>query len=877
MTSLHSTILKLFAEHPERTAYRLQRDAGVYRALKRGKARQQALQLSAFLQEKGVGPGDRVVLISENGPEWPVAALAVLNLRAVLVPMAAIASPLEVENTLKSASPKFCFFSRSLPGVRRLEEILKSEQIASFGWDLQSEEPLAGIGTQTLELDQLASEKDTALLIYTSGTTGQPKGVPITHGNILSNALAATKVIAATENDRFVSVLPLSHMFEFTAGFVFAALGGAEVTYVKSLRPDDLLKALQNSKATMFLAVPLLFEVIGRNLQKKLQALPAPVPAAFTIFSRLTRAFPQLGKFFFYPVHRSLGGHLRFLGAGGAKLHPQTFEFFRGLGITVLQGYGLTETSPVLTFTTQENAAPDHVGAALPGVELGIFNEKAEKLPLGQEGEIWAKGPNIFGGYLDPQHNKDVFQNGWFKTGDLGTLDEQGLLRITGRKKDIIVTAAGKNVYPEEIEGLLLASGNFLEVAVLGMKDQAGHEKITLVAVPDRAQFPGMNQEQIREQAKARARETTHALADYKWPQRTEIFFTELPKTSTRKVKKHELRKALEAEALNAKAAAPAGANLDLSIPLERAIAEGIAEITRQDASSVRLDDLLAQGLGLDSLTFVELLGRVENQFHAQIEGVEFASIQTVRDLVRALEFLATQKAPKRKKRVWFSDFSPRANRRLLWRIPRRIFNSLLRIYLQLRHHLHVDGLENLEGNSAYVFTPNHSSHFDLLSLASALPHRLVQKTFAVAAKDYFFDRTWKALGARILVNAIPFDRKGRVNESMEKCRAALASGDSLVIFPEGTRSPDGELQDFKPGVGQLLAGKENVRAVPVLIEGAFQIMPKGTSKPGPGKLRIRFGKPISFQGISADSEGYKKVVERLRAEVVDLSRGRLH
>lgn len=201
----------------------------------------------------------------------------------------------------------------------------------------------------------------------------------------------------------------------------------------------------------------------------------------------------------------------------------------------------------------------------------------------------------------------------------------------------------------------------------------------------------------------------------------------------------------------------------------------------------------------------------------------------------------------------------------------------MVRVFLQLRYNLEVDGLENLRSGGPFLFAPNHSSHFDLLSIASALPHRMVNRTFAVAAKDYFFNRTWKALGARVFVNAIPFDRKSRVTESMQACREALDSGYSLVIFPEGTRSPNGMLQEFKPGVGQLLASHPKAFAVPVFIDGAYQIMPKGSKGPGPGKLKVRFGKPISFRDWSASAESYRGVVERIRAEVVDLSRGRLN
>ena len=877
--SLHQTILALLASRGDSVAFRLQRESGGYREVTAAQARDRALRLAAYLKSQGVGAGDRVLLVSENGPEWGLAALAVLNLRAVLVPVAAIGSNLEIENTFRSARPKFCVYSLEIASARHLAELVRAEGVPAIAWRLQSEEPLAEWTRvqEPLSMDTEAREGDVAVLIYTSGTTGTPKGVPISHGNILANARAVKQVIEVSDRDHCVSVLPLSHMLEFTGGFVLPMLVGAGITYIKGLKPEDLLRALRDTRATVLIAVPLLFEVIARNLQGKLDGLPTPFRALFDAFARWTTSHPPLGRLLFFPVHRALGGQIRFFVAGGSKLQAHTFEFFRGLGITLLQGYGLTETSPVLTLTTHATAGPDNVGRALPGLDLGIFRDDGTRLGPGQEGEIWAKGPSVFAGYLDPDHDRGAFQDGYFRTGDLGTLDSQGLLRITGRKKDIIVTAAGKNVYPEEIEGLVLGSHLFLEAAALGMKDASGHEKIVLVLVPDRAKFPGKSVDEVRTLAAERATAITRELADYKWPQRIEVLFTELPKTSTRKVKKHELRKMLEQKATPGAGAAK-GEALNLADPLEGTIARGIAEITRADPDRIRLADSLAKDLGLDSLTFVELVGQVESKFSTRIEGVDFAAIVTVADLVGALQFAAASKKRFRLfGRVFFADFAPRANQSLLWRVPRRLANLLFRRRLRNRHALAVQGLENLAGGGPFVFTPNHSSHFDLLSIAGSIPPALVHRTFAVAAKDYFFNKTLKAIAARAFVNAIPFDRKGRVNESMRHCREVLDTGDSLVIFPEGTRSPTGELQAFKAGVGQLLAGHPAARAVPVYIDGAYRIMPKGSKGPGEGTLRVVFGRPVSFRDLPADPEGYRQVAERLRAEVVDLSRGRLH
>lgn len=870
--TLHETILNLSFERGKRKAYALQKEGGGYRELFWEEYGDMVLRLSTFLKREGLGSGDRLLLYSENAPEWTAIALAAMNIGATVVPVAAIGSFLEIKNTIVDAQPKISILSTRVAASRQVQEFLQSEGKSFFLWDLQQNQPvenwLAGLSKDEIRSQPVDA---LALLIYTSGTTGSPKAVPISHGNILFDAQAVLQVVKVQSGERLVGVLPLSHLFEFTGGFVTPALVGATVTYVKSLKAEDLVLALRDTKATILIGVPLLFEIIGRNLKAKLEEAPQPLKYFFESGISISSKNPRWGKVFFYPIHRALGGHLKFFMAGGSRLQPQTFEFFRSIGIPILQGYGLTETSPVLTVTTLETAAPDHVGRPIPGVDVRIFDDNGIERPIGQEGEIWAKGPNVFRGYLNPEHSKGIFFQDWFRTGDLGTKDAQGLIRITGRKKDIIVTAAGKNVYPEEIESEVLASGKFLEACVLGLQDSSGHEKVGLVVVPDRTKFPGLGFPEIQKQSIDLAQTLCRGLAEYKWPQKIEVLFDELPKTSTRKIKKHEVKKILK-ERQSTDTSEKKGQGLDLSKPLESTIATTLQEITQIDSKTIRLQDSLSKDLGLDSLTFVELVSSVEKKFQVKIEGIDFASIQTIQDLVSALEFASKPARPKRFwEKVFFTEFSPFENTRLSWKLARGLVNAILRWKIQVRYDLEVYGLENLSRDAAFVFTPNHSSHFDLLSLAASLPKNKIHSTFAVAAKDYFFNKTWKALAARIFVNAIPFDRKGRVNESMEKCRQALLQGGNLIIFPEGTRSPNGQLQDFKPGVAQLLAGQKNVCAVPVFIDGAYQIMPKGSKFPGKGKLRIRYGKPLSFSDFSSDTDSYRKIAEILRTEVQNL------
>ncbi len=870
--TVSATVLELCAMRAEGPALRLQNEVGDgYRALTWGQYRDQSLRFSSFLASKGVGPGDRVLIASENGPEWTIAALATFNLGATLVPVAYVATAAEVQNVAREAKPKFAIYSVRATSTQELVKIGAGPHLV---WDLQQPDPLAlWINGQIPAEIRIGNPADDAVLIFTSGTTGTPKAVPLTHENILVNAGDVRDLVTVTEKDHLVGVLPLSHMFEFTTGWLVPMLAGARVTYVKSLKADDLVKALKDSRATFLIAVPLLFEIISRGLQTKFAALPRPVGKLFGVFMNLVKAFPALGKVLFFFVHRAFGGRVRFFVSGGSRLQPETFSFFEGLGIRVLQGYGLTETSPVLTAPSPEEAEADSVGRALQHVEIGIFSEKGERLPSGVEGEIWAKGPSVFRGYLNPEHNKGVFQDGWFRTGDLAVMDFRGVIRITGRMKDIIVTAAGKNVYPEEVESVVLQTGKFLEATVFGLKEDGGGERVVLVVVPDRSKFPaGLGEADLARQAQRVAMESCRALSDYKNPQRVEVWFTELPKTITRKVKKHEVRKLLidaEARAGEARSKKAAGAGLDLNDKLEKAVADAIQVIRRIPMDQVRLSDALVQDIGLDSLTFVELICNVEKRFDAQIEPIEFASVTTVETLVEALR-KSLGAGPKQASRpVKFVEFSPRDNFNLLLAFPRRFLNVFLRAALKIHYSLDVEGRENILEGGPFVFTPNHASHFDTLAIMAAIPGRDVHHTFAVAAKDYFFNKSWKALGARLLINALPFDRRARIDESMRLCREVLQEGGSLVIFPEGTRSPTGQIQEFRPGVGQLLAGQSKVKAVPVYIAGAWDILPKGARAPRWGvKLRVVFGRPVDLSDLPATHEGCLETARRLEKEV---------
>lgn len=885
-TTIPACLLPRMTQHRSGGGFAQQKETGGYRELEWSEYLDRVLRLSSALRAQGIGAGDRVALLAENCPEWGIAALATLNLGACIVPIAAMSTGTEAQGILAKAKPKFCFFSKTTSAFRLLNT---NDLPPHFAWDMQSREPLAEFmgGHAPLGINPAnTSPEATAVLIYTSGTTGMPKGVPLSHKNILTNVIDITEHIYADAEDSVVSVLPMSHMLEFTGGFLLPIYLGASVTYVKSLRADDILRVMRERGCTILLAVPLLFEVIARTMEQKFAKMPKPVAAYFNWARRVTSRLPGAGKILLFPIHRAFGGKLRFFMAGGAKLPAWVYDFFSSLGIKILQGYGLTETAPVLSVASMQNAGPTHVGWPLRHVELELRNEQGVVVAEGEEGEVCVRGDSIFSGYENPEHNAGSLREGWFFTGDLGRRTPERYLEITGRKKDIIVTPGGKKVYPEELETLLVRTGKFLEVCVLGIKDAQGHEKITAVVRPDRAKlgFEMMNGtaaseaetlQRLQDLAEGVIATALEGHSDYMQPQKVIVWESDFPKTHTRKVKRFELREILARAAVGEKAQPKAGEGLNLENAVERTIGEAIGAIIKRPAEDLRRQDRLQLHLGLDSLTFVEVIGVVERKFLLKIENIEFAQVDTLGDLVQTVKNLQAEQSKgvaKIDKEPLFAEFSPLSGLAPLWRYPRMVTTEAIRAALKLFCRIERQGaVETLRTPEALIFTANHSSHFDSLSIVATLPRSRVARTFTVAAKDYFFDRAWKSFFFRLLLNAVPFDRKKRVDEGMRKCREIIDHDGSLIIFPEGTRSPSGKLQSFKPGVATLLCRNPKVRAVPVYIDGAYQVFPKGSRLPRPHKVKIVYGKPISFVDFDSTPENYVKVAKILEQEVEKL------
>ncbi len=509
-------------------------------------------RLAGGLLKLGLKPKDHIGILGENRPRWCASYLAIQRMGGICVPLDSMMSDVEIHHIIKESGVKAVLVTDKFLGI-----VLDAEVEDLTIIDIDN-----GNRTGTLKFDDVLLDEgskpqfpkigldDLAAIIFTSGTTGYSKGVMLTHRNLASNVASIYSIILLDEDSSFVSVLPLHHTFEATAGFLFPIYIGASITYARSLKSKELLEDIANNNANLMVGVPLLFEKMYQGITRKLQKLPIVKKSMINLFYQISKGASALGKkdmgrTLFKSLREKAGlNTIKYFVSGGAALPPYIAEFFNLLGIRLFQGYGLTETSPVLTVNYPDDPQHESVGLPIPGVELKIFDKNEAGI-----GEIAARGDNIFKGYYKNEAaTKEAFRDGWFLTGDLGWIDDEGFLYITGRKKNLLVTGGGKNVYPEEIEALLNKQDHILESLVLGVPRPGGRgDEVEALIVPDyefldkEADEKGIEwtPEKIEEVIKKEVEEVCKNLAEYKRIKKFSIHTEEFAKTSTKKIKRY--------------------------------------------------------------------------------------------------------------------------------------------------------------------------------------------------------------------------------------------------------------------------------------------------------------------------------------------------
>jgi len=878
-------LLELFEtstkRHATRVAMRIERD-GRNEQYTYADMRELATRAAGFLASEGIKPGDRVMLVSHNAPEWGMTYFGVLKTGASCIPVDPESSIDEIVNFARAGEAAGIVISTKLRDEHaELKEKLTAVGLSPKIWvfdevfeipDEQTEDERLALLPARVTAQSLAS------LIFTSGTTGRPKGVMLSHRNLTSMVSMLSSVFDMTTKDGVLSVLPLHHTFEFSTGFLTPLSRGAQITYLPELTGDALARAIKNGHVTGMVGVPALWELLHRRIKNKLYErsdwIGRTADTMIKANAWLRDNTPlNLGPVVFYPIHEGLGGRIRYFISGGSALSETIQKDFQGLGFTILEGYGLTEASPVLTVTRPENRMlTGSVGRPLPGVEVKISEPDASGV-----GEVIARGPNVMLGYFaDESATREALVERWLYTGDLGKLDDDGNLFLVGRSKEIIVDTNGKNVYPDELEEIYANSPHVKELSIVGLPDGIG-EKVACLVVADDEYDITLSRAELRRKVEEHFREVSASLPYYKRVKVLQFTDIELPRTATRKVKRAEVITILEALGSNNKAntAAPSETAADSQT---RWLAGIVANVTNRPQSEISLNSRLAE-LGFDSLMFVELAAAIENAGGSITAPERLNEAQDMRELASVVSRRPGASASREG-----SSARP-DNRRnedeeihvpsLVSRAGTRAGDVLQRLFYDRFLETHYEGRSNIPVHTNFIVAANHSSHLDMGLTKMALAES-GKDMVVLAAADYFFDTKYKRAVMENFTNLVPMERTGSLRQSLRHASSFLNRGYNALIFPEGTRSLTGEIAEFKPVIGYL-ALHTGVGILPVYLEGTHDAMPKGSNIIKNRKVGARIGRYLESADLEAMTKGlpraeaYRLIAARVKHEVENL------
>ncbi|MBI3670879.1 MAG: AMP-binding protein [Acidobacteria bacterium] len=905
---------------PDRPAVDVQRRESVER-FSYAELRLMAERTASFLAARGIAPGERCAILADNDAIWCAAYLGVLRLGGVAVPLDTAYKPKQIAALLRDSGAKILFLA-----PKYLAAAQEAVTLASASTELVL---LGGAAAGLNSFDEIlaqpatplppcpATRSDPAVTLYTSGTTSDPKGVVLTHGNLLAEMESVFEVVHVNERDSILGVLPLFHALAQLANLLLPFAVGARVIFLEAVNSAELLRALRDRGATLFCCVPQYFYLIHQRVTQEVAAASLATRLAFRTLLGLNgflreKAKINLGPRMFRRVHDVLGREMRLLVTGGSRLDAAVNRDLYRLGFNLLQAYGLTESCGAATVTRPGSKYSDSVGPPLPGVEVKIAPPERSSDNGAQDGEVLIRGDIVMQGYFNrPDANAEALASGWLHTGDLGYLDGEGRLHITGRSKEIIVLSSGKNIYPEEIEAHYLQSPFIKELCVMGLArpDEPAAERLHAVVVPD---F-----EVLRERKVLNAREilryeieglSVH-LPSHKRILGYEIWTEELPRTTTRKLKRFEIERRQRER--NEPAGGPDGAAQLLSEEdrawaarpeVARAL-ELIREAAKQRAA-IRPDANIELELGLDSMERVELLTELQTLFGAQVPDEVAHRIYTVRELVEAvLASAADGRTAELCSRAGLAagsvngdtwgkllDATPEDDPELNALLkPQPVFTPVMFLIFKLGYLLarvvfrfRVAGRENLPQQGPFLLCPNHQSYLDAFFLASALPYRVFANVFFVGASEYFVNPLARWFARKI--NLVPVDPDVNLLRAMQAGAFGLRHGKVLVLFPEGERSIDGAPKKFKKGA-LILSLHLHAPIAPVALDGVYDIWPRGYAPRwraflpgGPGRVSLRFGVTLPPPGelpaevsLSQAESRYAEDAQRLRDVVLEM------
>ncbi len=766
-----------------------------------------------------INNNDRVVIFAENRPSWLYAFHSIWQNSGIALPIDYLSSAKEIAYILADSTPKYIFYTTERKEV--LDEALK---IINFTPELICLNDFENLPTTTNTNPLITiDENETAVIIYTSGTTGSPKGVMLSFKNIETNIYGVTKGVEIfSQNRNTMILLPLHHIFPLIGSFVAPLSVGATLAISPSMASEDIISTLNDNKISIVIGVPRLYSAIRKGIKDKINK--SVIAKILFSVAAATHSY-SFSRTIFKTVHKKFGGNIQYMISGGAALDPIVARDFQILGFEILEGFGMTEAAPMITFTRPGAVKIGSAGQALHGTEIEIRDQ-----------EIVARGKNIMKGYYNkPEETNEVIKEGWLYTGDIGHIDKNGFLFITGRKKEIIVLSNGKNINPVEIEFQLESLLPFSQELAVFEKDDI----LQMVIFPDRKKVAELNIKNIEEEIKTKGIDVYNStVSSYKRILKFHVAFEELPKTRLGKVQRFKLAQSIN----NTNIKKPKIADFNSK---EYTLIKGHIEDDKNIV--VYPDDHLEIDLGLDSLDKVSLQVFIENTFGVKINADKLADYETVRKLS---EFVNKMKTKISIDKVnWSSIVKEKANIKL----PKSDVTSWFlvkfsKIFFKVYFRFHAKGKEKIPVQ-ACIIAPNHQSFFDGMFVASFLKSKTLRNSFFYTKSKHVKYNWLRKFADRN--NIIIVDTEQDLKYSIQSLAEALKIGKNVVIFPEGTRSTNGELGEFKKTFS-ILSKELNVPVVPVVINGAYKVLPKGSRFPKPfKKICVEFLDPIFPLGHS--------------------------
>ena len=769
------------------------------------------------------------LIIMENRPEWVYSFYSVWDKKEVNVVLDASSNPNEIAYVISDSQPKTIICSDFSE-----ERILEAITIANY----QDKARIINIDKENIDFNSIGSEYDnvtlqnpegdeTAVMLYTSGTTGSPKGVMLSSNNIIGEIDGIVEKDVLQANDQMIALLPFHHILPLMATLLLPLREGASIVFVEKIASKEILDVLEKNNVSVMVGVPRVFKLFYDSIKQQIQA-KFITRKIYAIAEKINSK--RFSRIIFSKVHKKFGGHLNVMVSGGAKLDPEIATFFNVLGFTVCEGYGLTETSPVLAVNSIKYNKVGTVGKALYNTELKIVDE-----------ELWVKGPQIMKGYYNkPEKTAEVMtEDGWFKTGDLAEIDKDGYLTIRGRKNSMIVLSNGKNIDPETVENKIMGlSGPLIkEIGILGHED-----KLAAIIVPDLLEFRKQGINNIQTYLKDVIENYNLTAPNYKKVLDYKLVENELPKTRLGKTKRFMLPDLYKKdEKVKEKVEEPQTQEY-------QAIKEFVAKLKGFEPGP---EENLELDLGMDSLDKVELLAYVESTFGIKIDEEKFAEMPNLKLLSEYIsekaEFFMNSEVDWKK----IIDKAPNREIKNGWLINalRPLIYVILKVYFRLK----IDRTNKIS-DEPQIFVANHQSFVDALVLGALIPSKIQKKTFFLAINWYFKKGIMKYVADNGNIILVDIDKN--VKETVEEIALHIKNGKNVLIFPEGARTKNGKVGKFKK-VFAIIAKELNVNVQCLGIKGGYEAYSRFMKFPLPKRIEVTVLEKIKPEGT------YEEIRER--------------